>query len=208
MDAKKVKEARQLEMEYYDKMHVFDKVPIAQCWKRTGKAPLKARWVEIDKGKRYRSKWVAKQFKRSDSETDDIVEKRKLGKLGMKEQPLIGQILRFAETTRNRALAATANFLAIDRDIVYCAWELTRHVATPTTADWEKVVRLGRYLKNKPRVQLWYKIQETPCQLETFSETDWAGCRRTRRSTTGRYTVAGSRLIKMWCKTQAVVALS
>ena len=46
LDAKKVKEARQLEMEYYDKMHVFDKVPIAQCWDRTGKAPLKARWVD------------------------------------------------------------------------------------------------------------------------------------------------------------------
>ena len=55
-------------MEYYDKMHVFDKVPIAQCWERTGKAPLKARWVDIDKGTRYRSRWVAKQFKGSDSE--------------------------------------------------------------------------------------------------------------------------------------------
>ena len=43
LDAKKVKEARQLEMEYYDKMHVFDKVPCVQCWERTGKAPLKAR---------------------------------------------------------------------------------------------------------------------------------------------------------------------
>ena len=68
LDAKKVKEARQLEMEYYDKMHVFDKVPIAQCWDRTGKALLKARWVDIDKGTRYRSRWVAKQFKGSDSE--------------------------------------------------------------------------------------------------------------------------------------------
>ena len=68
LDAKKVKEARQLEMEYYDKMHVFDKVPIAQCWERTGKAPLKARWVDIDKGTRCRSRWVAKQFKGSDSE--------------------------------------------------------------------------------------------------------------------------------------------
>ena len=57
--------------------------------------------------------------------TDDIVEKRKLGKLGMKEQALIGQILSPAETTRKTALAATANFLAIDRgDIVYCAKEL------------------------------------------------------------------------------------
>ena len=48
LDAKKVEEARQLEMEYYDKMHMFDKVPIAQCWEKTGKAHLKARWVDID----------------------------------------------------------------------------------------------------------------------------------------------------------------
>ena len=68
LNAKKVKEARQLGMEYYDKMHVFDKVPIAQCWERTGKAHLKARWVDIDKGTRYRGRWVAKQFKGSDSE--------------------------------------------------------------------------------------------------------------------------------------------
>ena len=105
--------------------------------------------------------------------TGDIVEKRKLGKLDMKEQPLIGQILSPAETTRKRALAATANLLAIDRgDIVCCAKELTRHMATPTTADCEKLVRLGRYLKNRPRVRLWYTFQETPCQLETFSDTE------------------------------------
>ena len=127
----------------------------------------------------------------------------------MKEQPLIGQILSLAETTRHNALAAAANFLAIDRgDIVYCAKELTRRMATPTTADWEEVVKLGRYLKNRPRVRLWYKFQEAPCQLETYSDPDWAGCRRTRRSTTGGYTVVGSHLIKMLCKTQAVVALS
>ena len=54
--------------------------------------------------------------------------------MGMKEQPLVGQILSPVETTRYRALAATANFLAIDRgDIVFCAKELTRHMAKPTT---------------------------------------------------------------------------
>ena len=47
--------------------------------------------------------------------TDDIVEKIKFGKLGMKEQPLVGQILSPADTTRYTALAAIANFLAIDR---------------------------------------------------------------------------------------------
>ena len=40
------------------------------------------------------------------------------------------------------------------------------------------------------------------------TQPDWAGCRRTRRGTTGGYTVAGSHIIKLWCKTQVVVALS
>ena len=105
--------------------------------------------------------------------TDEIVEKRKLGKLGMQEQPLIGHISSPTETTRCRALAATANVLPIDRgDIVYCAKELTRHMATPTTADWEKLVRLKRCLKNRPKVRLWYKFQEKLCQLETYSDPD------------------------------------
>ena len=120
--------------------------------------------------------------------TDDIVEKRKLGKLGMKEQPLIGQILSSAETTRYTALTATANFLAINtrNKCIVQRKELARHMATLSTADWEKVVRLGRYLKNRPRVRLWYTFQETPYQLETFSDTDWPGCRRTSRSTNRR----------------------
>ena len=41
-------------------------------------------------------------------------------------------------------MAATANFFATDRgDSVYCAEEFTRPMATPTTADWEEVVKLG-----------------------------------------------------------------
>ena len=82
--------------------------------------------------------------------TDDIVERRNLGKMCMKGEPLVGQILIPVETTRYRALAATTNFLAIDRgDIVYCAKELTRHMAPPTTTDWEKMVRLGEVLEEK-----------------------------------------------------------
>ena len=48
--------------------------------------------------------------------TDDIVEERKLGKLGMKEQPLVGQILSPAEITRYRAMAATANVSALTEE--------------------------------------------------------------------------------------------
>ena len=68
LDAKKVKEGRQLEMVYYVKMHVFDKVLCDQCWERTGKAPLKARWVDIDKDTRYRGRCLTQQFKGPDRE--------------------------------------------------------------------------------------------------------------------------------------------
>ena len=60
LDATKVKEARQCTC--------LIKCPFVRCWERAGTAPLKARWVDIDKGTRYRSRWVAKQFKGSDSE--------------------------------------------------------------------------------------------------------------------------------------------
>ena len=63
----KVREAREMEMQYYETMQVYDKVPLSQCWERTGKPPLKARWIDTDKGTRYRSRWVAKQFKGSDT---------------------------------------------------------------------------------------------------------------------------------------------
>ena len=45
---------------------VWDVVPVSQSWKRTGKAPLKGRWVDVNKGDRtrpvIRSRWVAKEF--------------------------------------------------------------------------------------------------------------------------------------------------
>ena len=44
--------------------------------------------------------------------------------------------------------------------------------------------------------------------LEVYSDTDWAGCPRTRKSTTGGCAMVGSHLIKAWSSTQASVALS
>ena len=114
-----------------------------------------------------------------------------------------------SQTSLYRGIAARANYLAADRpDLLFPAKELCRRMAEPSHDDWDKLVRLGRYLKAKPEVVLWYKFQGKPEGLETFSDTDWAGCRRTRRSTTGGYTVYGSHVLKMWCKTQATVALS
>ena len=420
LDPAKVLMARREEMEYYKKMDVYEKVPLEECYQMTGKTPLKARWIDIDKGTRYRSRWVAKQFKGSDAEewfaatppiealraivssavtgnvgkaisvmdvsraffyapvqhriyvelceeaieceedrgkcarlkmsmygtkaaaqnwqrevqntmrslgfkmgksssvvfyhpkkdiktlvhgddfvssgrpedlawlrtqmetkyeitttvlgphdgmkrevkvlnrmlrwheqgisyeaderhareiikqtgadrlpplkvpiskednaeTDgekgkDIRERKARGELGKRREVDAARILDSQESTRYRAIAARANYLAIDRgDIMFATKELTRKMSEPTEHDWNKLVRLGRYLAGRPRVLLWYKHQQEPTCVEGHSDTDWAGCKRTRRSTTGGYLSYGSHVLKMWCKTQATVALS
>ena len=65
-------EADITEMEEFRKHGVYVKVPIQQCWDRTGKNPIGVRWVDINKGDdrnpKYRSRLVAKEFKVGEAE--------------------------------------------------------------------------------------------------------------------------------------------
>ena len=63
LDAQKVKKARRLEVDYCKNMQVLEKVPRRVCREKTGRPPLQARWIDHNKGDRYRCRWVAKQFK-------------------------------------------------------------------------------------------------------------------------------------------------
>ena len=47
-----------------------------------------------------------------------------------------------------------------------------------------------------------------PQRLTVFTDSDWAGCRRTRRSTSGGALMNGTHLLRHWSRTQAGVALS
>eukprot|EP00973_Karenia_brevis_P062211 8652733-Karenia_brevis.AAC.1 len=64
----RVVQARKEEMAYFKKMRVYKKVPISRCYQMTGKAPIGVRWVDVNKqddiNPKYRSRLVAKQFKR------------------------------------------------------------------------------------------------------------------------------------------------
>ena len=78
------------------------------------------------------------------------------------------------DATRYRGLVATCNYLAQDRgDLLYAAKELSRKMADPEQEDWAKLERVGRYLKDRPRVKIWFKYQEEPGSLCTRSDTDW-----------------------------------
>ena len=37
-------------MEEVKKHEVYEKVPISECWDKTGKAPIQTRWIDINNG--------------------------------------------------------------------------------------------------------------------------------------------------------------
>ena len=81
-------------------------------------------------------------------------------------------------------------------------------MSKPTTNDMITLKRLGRYLVGKPRLVNCLYSQHTPSDIHCFVDADWAGCVRTRRSTSGGGIRFGKHMIKAWTGTQASIALS
>ena len=71
-----------------------------------------------------------------------------------------------------RALAARANYLALDRpDIQFATKEICRAMSNPTKSDWLKLKRLGRYLIDSKRLVAKYPWQETQELLKKGTQT-------------------------------------
>ena len=118
------------------------------------------------------------------------------------------------EVHRYRSLAATGNFLAADRvDVQYAIKEIARKMSNPEACDWEKLKRLALYLKGTPRAVIEYNFvaaeeyEALMEELDVYTDSDWAGCKRTRRSTTGGVATWAGMLVKSWSTTQPLVAL-
>ncbi len=106
------------------------------------------------------------------------------------------------QATMYRALTARGIYLAQDRtDVQYAVKELSRKMATPTKGSWEKLKRLGRYLKGRERVILEYDYQKNTNCINVWTDTDFAGCKVTRKSTYGGIIQLGGHLIKSWSST-------
>ena len=113
------------------------------------------------------------------------------------------------QATKYRALAARANYLARDRtDIMYAVKEICRQMASPTVGARKKLKRLGRYLKGNAMLAMRYPWQGEEKNIVGFSDSDWAGCRVTGKSTSGGALTIGSHLIKAWPHTQNHATLS
>ena len=122
-------------------------------------------------------------------------------------KPLIEQLekdegLPVGGFTEFRALAARAKYLAANRiDIQFAAKEICRFMSAPTETSAAALKRMGRYLLAHPRMVYSYPWQRAE-GIDVYSDTDWSGCPRTRRSTSGGCVMIGKHTIRTWSSTQ------
>ena len=132
---------------------------------------------------------------------------------GMKDAKALegeGEMLDQRQKTIFQSLSAKANYMSADRpDLQFSCKEVCRVMGSPSAADRIRLKRIGRFLIQKPRLIMHYPwVEDDGLGIRVFSDTEWAGCRRTRRSTSGGLMLRGRHFIRSWSKTQATVALS
>ena len=127
--------------------------------------------------------------------------KQRLGAKAAKQAERLGESVEYlndSESTTYRALAARANYLAMDRpDIGHSTKELCRHFASPTRDSVESLKILVRFLVGRPRLIWFFGFQADEKTLDVFVDTDFGGCHTTRRSTSGGAMMHGAHLINI-----------
>ena len=86
-----------------------------------------------------------------------------------------------------RSAVARCNYLAADRfEIAFTTKELCRAMSCPTETDAKAIARLCRFLKGLPRMVQRIPFEDRPpTVIEVYVDSDWAGCRKSRKSTSG-----------------------
>lgn len=99
-------------------------------------------------------------------------------------------------------------YLGVDRaDLPFAVKEACRGMAAPDASDSRRVQRIATYLQ----LVLWAVISTRAGSgdegaISTHADSNWAGCRRSRNSTSGLVVVVGGMVVKMWGSAQITVA--
>ena len=110
--------------------------------------------------------------------------------------------------TAFRGAAARGNYLAPDRiDLQYACKEVCRWMSKPSLHAWKALKRICRYLVRAPRLVYEFR-EQTVDTVDVYTDTDWAGCPKTRKSTSGGCVMLGGHAIKHWSSTQTSISLS
>nr|GEX25927.1 hypothetical protein [Tanacetum cinerariifolium] len=107
-----------------------------------------------------------------------------------------------------RSMIGTLMYLTSSRPyIMFVVCACARFQVNPIISHLHVVKRIFRYLKGQPKLSLWY-LKDSSFDLVAYTDSDYAGARLDRKSTTGGCQFLGCRLILWQCKKQTVVANS
>lgn len=99
-----------------------------------------------------------------------------------------------------RSMIGSLMYLTSSRpDVMFVVCACARFQVTPKTSHLTAVEKIFRYLKTYPNLGLWYP-RESPMELITYSDSDYAGASLDRRSTIGGCQFLGCRLVSWQCK--------
>ena len=104
----------------------------------------------------------------------------------------------FSAPTYFRSLAGRLQYLTLTRpDIQFAVNFVCQRMHAPTITDFTHLKRILRYIRGTTAYGI-HLHKDSPLSLIAYSDSDWAGCRDTRRSTTGFCVLLGSNLVS-WC---------
>ncbi|XP_055585091.1 uncharacterized protein LOC129737944 [Uranotaenia lowii] len=117
--------------------------------------------------------------------------------------------LRFMDTTLYRSLVGALLYLAVNArpDVALSVGLLGRKVSEPNKSDWNAAKRVVQYLKSTKNYRLKFDPGDG-WKLIGYSDANWGGDIRTRRSTTGFVVFYGGGPISWTSRCQDSVALS
>ncbi|KAD2393347.1 hypothetical protein E3N88_40324 [Mikania micrantha] len=112
------------------------------------------------------------------------------------------------DQTLYRCMIGSLMYLTASRpDIMYATCVCARYQSAPKQSHLSFMKRILRYLKGTPVLGIWYPANQI-CKLVGFSDSDYAGCSLTRKSTSGGCQFFAGCLVSWQSKKQASVSNS
>ncbi|KAL1220954.1 Retrovirus-related Pol polyprotein from transposon RE2 [Cardamine amara subsp. amara] len=112
------------------------------------------------------------------------------------------------EVKQYQRLIGRLIYLTITRpDISFAVNQVSQHIQTPSKHHWGMVDRILRYLKGTPGKGIWMG-RNNSTDIVGYCDSDWAGDKTDRKSTTGYCTFVGGNLVTWRSKKQKVISRS